>query len=66
MIDFLHPDLRLIELELLKEQDADLVVDLLDISSQELIDAFPAKVEAYLNDAKEDFEGIQESDDDII
>ena len=43
-----------IELELLREQDPDMVVDLLDISSQELIEMFPEKVRAYLEESLDD------------
>ena len=49
-------------IEDLKELDVDYVVDVLDISAEELVEAFPHKVRAYLiAELGEDFE--DEEDD---
>ena len=53
-------------IEDLKELDPDYVVDVLDITSEELVEAFPLKVRAFiiaeLGDEYDDIEDFDESD----
>ena len=49
----------------LEEMDADYLVDVLDISSSELLDMFPIKVLAYANAFDREFITDEVEDDDI-
>lgn len=50
-------------LDNLRNEDPDYVVDVLNISSRELIRAFPSKVRAWLAQEVEDAGGTDDGDD---